>query len=381
MQWSYKTEDLLQALGLDGSASLAFGWHDVQLSSPKKILLTGATGWLGKHVLRDVLFHTQAQVVLLVRSAQKLMLPDHPQAVDRIQIIEIADLCDSLAHVPSVDAVVHVAADMSLSNTLLKSWSTNVLSTQHLYRWAEQRHVQHFVHVSTLSVFVSSRCPPAHLHEHRSLLTAKEVFGGYASSKWCAEAWLLAQNTVPVSIHRLGLLSHSSLGWAPHDPLYSIASAWKTFGRPTWFVPNEEDKTDITPTDYVSMGLVQSLQTPQVYHWAGQAPHSSQTLYNALKEAFGDQEGFWPDDLRPARRALGRYSDPARAQKWWWHDVFQSSHHTYDTHHADQILPRPQVNQEDLVHWFKGPSVVSLHPHVPTTPSPPSPSRLTEEEV
>lgn len=323
--------------------------------STERVLVTGCTGWLGRHVV-DELLQRGWSVVAPIRASNQIeawaRVPHWAQCA-RFEAVAVPHL-EHTAGFPLVDAVIHIAADMSLANSLEDAWSSNVKSTQHLFQWARLSGCRRFDFVSTLSVFVASDANSGVLYEDQDLDSAGHLYGGYAASKWCAEKWLnLNRFGMNVGIHRLGLLSYSQrLGWAPTDGVAAWGRAWKQWGKPEWIAPCEQDLVDWTPTEYAARGIVESLERNSlgVHHWANTTPTPAEEWCGVFENLYGQNVGQWPrDELgKRAARALGRWARPNHHSKLWWHDIFQSDRHTYDQERAQKIGGRVQWNSTEL---------------------------------
>lgn len=323
--------------------------------STNTVLVTGATGWLGRHVV-DELLARGWNVVAPVRALNDIQMWErvaHWSKDANFQPIAVHSLLQSHLY-PNVDGVIHIAADMSLANTLEQAWDSNVANTQHLFQWARLNGARRFDFISTLSVFVSSDAAAGRLYEDQDLHSSEHVYGGYAASKWCAEAWLNANRFgMELGIHRLGLLSHSHrLGWAPTDGISAWAQAWRTWGKPSWMQSNPHDLVDWTPTEYATHGIVEAFECNSVgaHHWANTRATPSSVWHDLFEQQFGDRPGEWPRKGlgKHAHRALGRWSQPNIHHNLWWHDVFQSDRHTYDQSRSQNIGGRVQWTVEEL---------------------------------
>lgn len=321
----------------------------------RSVLVTGATGWLGRHVV-DELLQRGWMVVAPVRAQGEQDMWQrvaHWSHIPNFKPIAVENLMQSCLY-PNVDGVIHIAADMSLANTLEQAWESNVHNTQHLFEWARAHGCRRFDFISTLSVFVSSDAAAGRLYEDQDLDSSVNVYGGYAASKWCAESWLNANNFgMDLAIHRLGLLSHSTrLGWAPNDGVAAWAQAWGKWGRPHWMRSTDHDLVDWTPTLYAAQGIVESFEqnSTGVHHWANTTATPSGVWSDLLEQRYGCKNGEWPrlGLGKRAHRALGRWSQPTVHQKFWWHDIFQSDRHQYDQSRSQTIGGRVQWTTEQL---------------------------------
>lgn len=330
---------------------------NAQWSVPNSVLLTGANGWLGRH-LHEELLQRGWSVVAPIRAAnkddahQKLLphLANHPNTL----IVPIENLLD-VSSFPLVDAIVHCAADMSLAKTLDELWDVNVLTTQTLFSWAKHNGIKRFDFVSSLSVFVSSDAPNGELFEEQDLLTSTHVYGGYAASKWAAEYWLKQHHYgMEIGVHRLGLLSYSEVyGWAPNDGILAWGQSWKMWGKPQWLQTDDNCKVDWTPTTYAAQGIVEAMETNStgVFHWANSQAVPSTVWNDIFEQLYGTTTGNWKRQGvgKRAIRALNRWSSPHIHQQFWWHDLFQSSRHTFNQKHANNLVTPVKWTEQELM--------------------------------
>ena len=377
----YEVTDLKERLGMSriGAASIRAPSLHSCAKDIRFVCVTGATGWLGRHVvqawLRQATLHpaTPIHVIVPLRadnaahayarlrhawsSVSPLMacLDQKSKLPVQITAIPIRSLAAPLPPLPlPVDSVIHCAADMSLALNLDQAWGANVDAVRHLWRWALAHGARRFDHVSTLSVFVAGQTPPGVIGENDSLERAHALYGGYAASKWCAEAWLMNAAGMDLGIHRLGLLSYSPQhGWAPGDGIAAWAQAWRKWGRPAFVSDDQSAQVDFSSPVTAAQGIIDSIchQACGVWHWTRPIPVPASLWIDVMDELYGSSPGTWPqqDPLgKLALRAVGRWSNPVRAHKWWWHDLFQSTHHTYGTSAASQLFQTTPWDREEL---------------------------------
>jgi len=108
-----------------------------------KILLTGAQGFLGRHLLPELL--KRCDVRCLVR---KDFVYQHPRL--EICVGDVTDESMVKRCMRGVDAVVHAAA--LLHSTAQETFAVNVEGTRHLVRAAKKHRVKHFIFISTENV-------------------------------------------------------------------------------------------------------------------------------------------------------------------------------------------------------------------------------------
>lgn len=119
------------------------------VNSPKRILVTGATGLLGNNIARMALEHG-SDLVTLSRSPKS-----HPSLCDldshHVQADVTDESLDKLLQDVHVDAVIHSAAKIHIGWTQLnESMVVNQNGTKRIIEWAEKRGTR-IIHVSTVN--------------------------------------------------------------------------------------------------------------------------------------------------------------------------------------------------------------------------------------
>jgi len=264
-------DDDLQKLNADLNLADALPWVAAPaMQTPRRILLTGATGFLGSQMLFDLLRHSDAHVFCLVRAkdealaveklAQGLRLRDMPWSTElqrRITVV-VGDIrepllgltqerWEALAH--EVDSVVNVAASVDFLRGYHSMRRSNVLGPLTLATFATTGRIKPLHQISTISVFdelgirtLGEDDPPAHIDK---------LFAGYEKTKWAAEAILrrARERGLLVSIYRPGGIGgHTVTGvYNPLDLSSGFMSAWQLLRAMPEF-----RYMHIAPVDWVS---------------------------------------------------------------------------------------------------------------------------------
>ncbi len=274
-------------------SNLPFG----QFTKPDHIFLTGATGFLGTHLLYELLQQTQADIYCLVRASNleegKKRLQSQIQsyslwneALSSRIIPVLGDLskpCLGLSDeqfqvmAKSIDVIYHNGALVNFLYPYSALKATNVLGTQEVLRLASQFKVK-FVHfISTTTVFSSGNNSEFKVvKEQDSIDHGAVLYNGYTQSKWVAEklVTLARERDLPVCIYRPGIITgHSETGvCSTKDSLSIMIKGCIQLG----IVPDWDTMIEMVPVDYVSRGIVhlskQEASLGKVFHLVN--PHS-----------------------------------------------------------------------------------------------------------
>ncbi len=281
-------------------------------SNPRKILLTGATGFVGAHLLRGLLEKTNADIHCLVRAdsveagldrivqkCQKLGVDI--EDVDRIRP-ELGDLAQAWlglgeprfsALSQEIDVIYHNGALVNFALPYHQMRAANVESTKTILRLACLHKTKPVHYVSTLSVFA-----PFSLHEeivyHESdpLASYQYLLDGYSQTKWVADKLVKEAGLrgLPYTIHRPGRItgdSQTGLGDS-EDLLWNAIRQCVLIGA----VPAIDDTIEMTPVDYVSDAIVKVGLTPsswnKTYHLVNPVSFPWKRLTSLLRERGAD---------------------------------------------------------------------------------------------
>jgi amino acid adenylation domain-containing protein/thioester reductase-like protein len=253
--------------------------------APRRVLLTGATGFLGAFVLRELLERTDARVYCLVRAGKDEEAADRvldslrryrlAAGVDPDRICALAaDLDKPLAGLPEpvfdrladeVDLIFHNGARVNLVDAYERLRPTNVGGTRELLRLAAHRRVTPLHYISTTSVLIGTRGNPDTLEEHRRVEPDLMPAEGYVRSKWVAEEMLRIARArgIPAAVYRPAQIGgHTATGAVGgNDGLWHYIRACVEVGAApgadaTW------TEVNVVPVDYVAGAYVQLALRP-----------------------------------------------------------------------------------------------------------------------
>ena len=118
----------------------------------KKILVTGATGFIGQAVVQELL-----KQAFNVNAAVRKLSPDLPDAVTQVEIGDLSALPENISILQNIDIVIHIAARAHImnetqSNPLAEFRKVNTTGTLNLARQAAEAGVKRFIFISSIKV-------------------------------------------------------------------------------------------------------------------------------------------------------------------------------------------------------------------------------------
>src|SRR6201998_2632394 len=154
--------------------------------SGAKILVTGAAGFLGSHLTRQLAARGADVRVLLRPSSNNRPISDLPLEYVTGDLRDAASLDRALA---GVRRVFHVAADYRLwSKRSQDIYDSNVGGTKKLLEAAKRAGVEQFIYTSTVATIAVDR---AEMPNESTDTKLEEMVGHYKRSKWLAEKEVL----------------------------------------------------------------------------------------------------------------------------------------------------------------------------------------------
>jgi thioester reductase-like protein len=273
------------------------------------ILLTGATGFVGAHVVRALLDDGRATLRCLVRA------PDERKALDRVlaslrtygalrdgdaaRIVPVlgdltldgmglsADQRGVLAR--DVDAIVHAGARVNHMFPYARLRDANVKGTLEVLRLAAEGRRKVVHHVSTMVVFPLATMAGQSVDEATPLPEQPEpFFAGYAASKWAAEHLCFAARGrgLDVRIHRPAQVTGSAAAaLSPAtDVLWRLVAAALTLG----VVPELHSGVSLVPVDFVARAIAAVAFDPRqvngTFHLMSRAAYPVASAVHVLRQ-------------------------------------------------------------------------------------------------
>ncbi|MEU7144378.1 NAD-dependent epimerase/dehydratase family protein [Nocardia sp. NPDC046473] len=159
-----------------------------------KVLVTGASGFLGGALVRRLVRDGEHDVSILVRRSSKLA--DLGADVDRVQLVygDLTDPASLVAATNGVDIVFHSAARVDERGTREQFWQENVRATERLLEAARRGGASRFVFISSPSALMDFDGGDQ-LDVDESVPYPRRYLNLYSETKAAAERAVLAANT------------------------------------------------------------------------------------------------------------------------------------------------------------------------------------------
>lgn len=348
------------------------------------ILLTGATGLLGRFVLARLL-QARCEVAVLIRSTaqrsarqrlEEALVPcEQASWLPRPRLLT-GDLTNSQLGLADADlkwlqsrrlCIVHCAASIRFQREQAtdEPYRTNVLGTQNILQFCAQRQIEAFHYVST--AYVGSRT------EHlpvREILPPAEALGGndYERSKIITEQ--LVANCTHIgakTIHRPSIIvGDSQTGftstyhgfYAPLNIGYQLAKQYGFAPQAgSWFRQQlglePHDTKNLVPVDWVSAAIAQVVLTGPstargpdealILHWTNPRPVSCSRLQEAIGAAI-ERAAAQRVAAQPVSKGGRAVATPPNAddfrQAMQVYESYFSSDPTFDDSEARTVCPQ-----------------------------------------
>jgi nonribosomal peptide synthetase MxcG len=277
------------------------------------ILVTGATGLLGRHVVKELLKRTPRPIYCLVRNStqvaaeslrQKLMqtLDIRNEELQRLHIL-IGDLDldnfglgeECLRTLQrSIGDIVHCAADTNMLAPYSKLVATNVVGSINLINLALASDAG-FHFVSSLALF-DTKPPLAEISPGTKIAEVDSVTSGYLQSKWMIEMLLeqLGASGLKAKIYRCGRLwgGTKSIDEASNDYVFQFLSVCRRIGQ----FPIMPMQLEVCPADriagQIASSVVKSVSPPataaNTYHLCSSKSYTMDEVYKAMRQQVTD---------------------------------------------------------------------------------------------
>ena len=350
----------------------------------RDLLLTGATGFLGRYLLGDLLARGR-RVVVLARGpaeaaaervvAATVACAGRPRPDLPLPTIVRGDLLAPGLGLDAADrrlvgrcgAVLHAAADVTFHDSAEGGpWATNVEGTVRLLELCRAVRVSEFHHVSTAFV-CGDRAGPVREDE---LECGQGFHNDYERSKFEAERRVhMARGLRPTVYRPSVIVGDSRTGYtASYHGLYPFLELGDRVAEPAGAAgPRRllalrlpftgEEPRDLVPVDWVARAVVSLLHLPRwhgrTFHLTATRPVRMDEIKRAAEEELGLEGAQWvggavPDDPTTLERV---FCD--RVRDYWPYLHGDPAFDCRNTRAALPSLPSPRIDRALLVRLIR----------------------------
>ena len=304
-----------------------------KIPSPRQILLTGGTGFIGPFLMKSLLEQTQATIHVLVRSSdetqgkQRLKAAMHSMGhvpADLMEMFEarIVPVCGDLgqpglglmqetwdALATEVDTIFHNGATVNYLFNYDMMRDANVLGTNEILRLAFEGRSKEFNYVST--TFIHGWAHKPSLYETDCNAEMALLDFGYSQTKWVAEQVVFAaqRKGLSVRVFRPALVSPSVDGGGNN---FDIAVRLVAFMVNHGIGVDTLNQVSFVPADIVANNIVAISTSPgtanQTFHVVRDEYSNMTDITRLITESTGRQfdafllPDFVPELIRRCRK-------------------------------------------------------------------------------
>lgn len=245
-----------------------------------KVLVTGATGFLGPYIV-DELLAAGYQVRALGRKQERL----DQLALDRdIEILQL-DLLDQgtlAAAVEGCQAVIHAAALSTVWGPWKDFYQANVLATEYLLQACQKAGLERMVYVSSPSIYAG---PFDQLDLKEDQAPKENDLNNYIRSKIMAEEKIKVSGFPTVIIRPRGLFGIGDTSIIPR-----LLEANDRIGLP--LIEDGQHLVDMTCVENVALSLQLALESDQALGKTYNITNGEPYIFKDLLQLFFDQAGL-----------------------------------------------------------------------------------------
>lgn len=241
-----------------------------------KILVTGATGFLGQHLVNDLSAKGIGCIALGRNQSIGAKLAN--KSTEFINV-DLTDKESVLSIDKEVDIIVHCAALSTLQASAYEYHQHNVIATENIVALANKRNIKRFIHISSASVYFEYKHK---LDCHEDTDIAVTFVNDYAKTKFQSEQVL--ESSLNPSIERVILRPRGIFGEGDNGIMPRILRVAKSGFFP--LINKGQAELDITYVKNVSHAIMLAATVKQlkstVFNITNDEPTSLNTLLNAV---------------------------------------------------------------------------------------------------
>ncbi|MEA2279056.1 MAG: hypothetical protein QOC78_4016 [Solirubrobacteraceae bacterium] len=264
--------------------------------------VTGATGFIGRHLVQELLSNREGEVFVLVREGSRERLAELIERWDGSERVTpvVGDLTGERLgvdpawideHRGTIEHVFHLAAAYDMTADAEVNERTNVLGTRNAVALANALEAGHLHHTSSVAVTGEFKG----LFREDMFDEGQKLPTAYHRTKFESERIVREESTVPWRVYRPAIvIGHSRTGEMDKidGPYYFFKAIQKARAAlPQWFplVGPELGYTNLVPVDYVAAAMDHIAHQPdldgQAFHLCAPRSQRSGEVLNTFAHA------------------------------------------------------------------------------------------------
>ncbi len=278
--------------------------------------VTGATGFIGRHLVQELVDHREGDIFVLVRegSMKRMEILLRSWGSSRVQTV-VGDLSEPglgvdeawvAEHAGSIDHFFHLAAIYDMTADDATNETMNVGGTRHALELADQLRAGCFHQVSS----VAAAGEYVGVFDETMFAEGQHLPSPYHRTKYESEKIVRTEATVPWRVYRPSIVvGHSETGAMDKvDGPYYFFPLMKLLrdALPAWLpmVGVDLGDTNVVPVDYVAQAMDHLAHLPdrdgEAFHLVNPEPQPTVDMINAFCSAAGAPTFATPLDRRTA---------------------------------------------------------------------------------
>ena len=374
-----------------GIGTVISGGFTHKVCDVKYVLLTGATGLVGRYLVRDLL-RDGHRLAVLVRSSRRESAAERVEGLLQSWEQQTGELLprpvvlagdvgqdgcglsdEDLVWARShCDRILHNAASLTFvgSDRERDPWLTNLEGTRNTLTLAEQLGVEEFHYVSTAYV-----CGWRQGTVRETELDEGQTFrNDYEHSKFLAEQMVRAASFLrDLTVYRPTVIGGDSRtgftstyhGVYAYLKLMAVINGNAPIGAdgrrytPVRLRVSGDEPRNVVPVDWVSEAISQIFRSPglhgRTYHLAPRDPITARQVIEAGYEYFNSYGVEFAGTTRPASETISSLDQAAR-DGMVLYETYETSDPVFDTSNVDTCLPSlpcPAIDRAALLQCFR----------------------------
>ena len=188
----------------------------------KKVLLTGASGFLGSHMLRHILINTNWDIVCIINARHKEIpkrifysVKGIDENFKRISFFyhDLREKIDENVKLPKdIDLIINCASDADVSNSIkfpVESIKNNILIITNLLEWSRELNIEKFIHVSSDEVYGPTKNGQPQIEWNYPYFPSTPYSAGKAAQESVCYAYWKCYNLPVVIVNSMNLIGET----------------------------------------------------------------------------------------------------------------------------------------------------------------------------